>query len=448
VSTEQSNGRRPKENRKHRFSDTWIARYKPTLPQEDWFDLALPDLVLRMSYGGARTFRVRYRDSDGKSRTHKLGRWDAELFNVKAAREAARDFEPASTEEHETSTDAKTEAEKEKEWWLRATVAEVIKRYIDEVVVNFRTRYETERCFNRYIIPALGQKIFIGLKKSDAGHMRRSMRRTNGARMADIVFALLRSVMMWLDDEEILDDYQSPLRYRPKRRGKNRQRNGGRERVLDDDELRMVWHAATQMGGLYGGLVRLLLLTGQRRTCLVTAKWSEIIGDTWYIREEEGEAKGTGQVLRLPALALDILKGLPRIKGNPYVFGVEHNGEHKPLNSFSQRKGELEELMPHKIRPWTLHDLRRTARTRLEDIGVDDQTGEVVLGHALPGVKRTYIRSNFKEKRADALLRLSQHITHVVGLPPDQGTPPKASNVVPLAARRKRSNTAIGRPAG
>lgn len=444
MSTDQPKGRKPSENRKERFSDTWIARHKLTLPQEDWFDIAFPDLILRMSYGGARTFRVRYRDHNGKSRTHKLGRWDPELFNVDAARKAARKFDP-ERDLKQVSTEGMNE---DQAWWVTATVADVIKKYIEEVVVNFRTRYETERCLNRYIIPALGRKVFVDLKKSDAGQMRRNMRRTNGPRQADIVFALLRTVMMWVEDEEILDNYESPLRYRPKRRGKNRQRNGGRERVLDDDELRMVWHAATQMGGLYGGIVRLLLLTAQRRQCLATAKWSEIVGDTWHIREEPGEPKGTGQLLQLPALALDILKGLPRIKGNPYVFGVEHNDEFKPFNSWSQRKDELEKLMPRKIPRWTLHDLRRTARTRLEDIGVDMQTGEVLLGHALPGVKRTYIRSNFKEKRADALLRLSQHITHVVGLPPDQGTPPKASNVVPLAARRKRSNTAIGRPAG
>src|SRR6202022_2426856 len=71
-----SEGKRPKESRKQRLSDTWIARHKLTLPQEDWFDTGCPDLILRMSYGGSRTFRVRYRDEvSGKSRTHKLGRW-------------------------------------------------------------------------------------------------------------------------------------------------------------------------------------------------------------------------------------------------------------------------------------------------------------------------------------------------------------------------------------
>lgn len=429
-----SESRKPKENRKQRLSDTWIARHKLNLPQEDWFDTVRAELVLRMSYGGAKTFRVRYR-TDGKTRTHKLGRWDPDKFNVEAARKAAQKFDP---DQHIKPKPGTAGLSEDQAWWLNATFADVIKKYIAEVVASFRTKKETERCLNRYVVPALGKKVFVDLKKSDAGQLRRSMRRANGTRQADIVFALMRSVMMWVEDEEILDSYESPLRYRPKRRGKNKRRGGGRERVLDDEELRLVWQAAAKLGGPYGGLVRLLLLTAQRRQCLTTAKWSEIVGDTWYIREEPGEAKGTGQVLQLPPLALQILKNLPRIKGNPYVFGVEHKGEHKPFNSFSQRKQELEELFPHPIPRWTLHDLRRTARTRLEDIGIDMQTGEVVLGHALPGVKRTYIRSQFKEKRADALLRLAQHIASVVGLHPDEGTSPKgASNIVALDQARR-----------
>jgi integrase len=430
-----SDGKKEKQSRKQKFSDSWIAKHRLDLPQEDWFDTVRPELVLRMSYGGAKTFRVRCR-IDGKARTIKLGRWDSAKFNVDAARKAAQKFDPDQHVKPKPGAAGMTDGQA---WWLNATFEDVIKKYIVEVVANLRTKKEVERCLNRYVVPALGRKIFIDLKKSDAGQLRRTMRRANGVRQADIVFALIRSVMMWVEDEDILDNYESPVRYRPKSRGKDKRRRGGRERVLDDAELKLVWQAATEMGGLYGGLIRLLLLTAQRRQCLATAQWSEIIDSIWYIREEPGEAKGTGQILQLPPLACQILETLPRIKGNPYVFGVDHKGEHKPFNSFSQHKDELVALLPHPIPRWTLHDLRRTARTRMEDIGIDMQTGEVVLGHALPGVKRTYIRSNFKDKRADALLRLSQHIAGVVGLPPDRGTssPKVASNIVRLDKARR-----------
>ena len=102
--------------------------------------------------------------------------------DLDAARKAARKFDP-ERDLKQVSTEGMNE---DQAWWVTATVADVIKKYIEEVVVNFRTRYETERCFNRYIIPALGRKVFVDLKKSDAGQMRRNMRRTNGPRQADI----------------------------------------------------------------------------------------------------------------------------------------------------------------------------------------------------------------------------------------------------------------------
>ncbi|MCA6106117.1 tyrosine-type recombinase/integrase [Bradyrhizobium cenepequi] len=432
MSEETSNGRRPKERRKQRFSDTWIARHKQTLPQEDWFDTGFPDLILRMSYGGARTFRVRYGNKGEKKRTYKLGRWDPKEFSVEAARKAAKLFKPAEPEPGSNEPKSDEEA-----WWHTATMEQVIERYIKEVVSTFRTKDEVTRCYRRYVIPKLGKKRFLDLKKSDAAGLRLSMRTEHGNRQADIVFGLVRTLLFWVEDEGLCEGYESSIRYQSKRRGKKKRTRD--YRVLDDDELRMVWRAAEQMGGLYGGLVRLLLLTAQRRQCLATARWDEIMGGTWHIREEEG-AKGTGQILRLPPLALKILESLPRIKGNPYVFGIEHNGEHKPFNSFSQRKAELEALLPRPFKDkWTLHDLRRTARTRMEDIGVDMQVGEVTIGHALPGVKRIYIRSKFKEKRADALLRLSEHIAEIVGLSPDRGTPsgPAPSNVVSLTRSRR-----------
>ncbi|MEY9731734.1 tyrosine-type recombinase/integrase [Bradyrhizobium yuanmingense] len=433
MSEETSSSRRQKESRRQRLSDTWISRYRPTLPQEDWFDVSCTDLVLRISYGGTRTFRARFRDENGKTRYHSIGRWDPHKFNVDAARKAAKAFDPQMELKGRRSDKGLAE---DQAWWLTATFEQVIEKYIAEVVTGFRTANETSRVYRRYVVPVLGKKLFLDLKQSDAAQLRVTMRKENGHRQADIVFGLIRTLLFWVEDEGLIDDYASPIRYQSKRRGKKK-KGGGRERVLDDDELKLVWNAAALMGGLYGGLVQLLLLTAQRRQCLATAKWSEIEGDTWHIRDEGPSAKGTGEVLRLPPLALQILNSLPRIKDNPYVFGVVDDGEHKPFNSFSQRKDELLALLPRQLPRWTLHDLRRTARTRMEDIGIEETTGEVTIGHALPGVKRIYIRSKFKEKRADALLRLSQHIADVVGLglPPDQGTPsgPVPSNVIPLA---------------
>src|ERR1700730_1929696 len=116
-----SEGKRPKENRKQRLSDTWIARHKLTLPQEDWFDTVRTELVLRMSYGGARTFRVRYK-ANGKTRTHKLGRWDPEKFNVEAARKAAQKFDP---DQHVRPKPGAAGVSEDQAWWLKKSFGSI-----------------------------------------------------------------------------------------------------------------------------------------------------------------------------------------------------------------------------------------------------------------------------------------------------------------------------------
>ncbi len=74
--------------------------------------------------------------------------------------------------------------------------------------------------------------------------------------------------------------------------------------------------------------------------------------------------------------------------------------------------------------PWTLHDLRRTARSLMSRAGVRPDISERVLGHAIPGVQGVYDRHTYDSEKADALKRLSDLISKIV-------KPPKG-NVVPL----------------
>ena len=140
--------------------------------------------------------------------------------------------------------------------------------------------------------------------------------------------------------------------------------------------------------------------------------------------------KGTPGALKLPQVALDIIAAQPRFAGNPYVFAGSLRGRRPKqdtpsdklptgpasFNSFSQRKAELEAKladMPH----WTLHDLRRTARSLMAETGVADNIAERVLGHALPGVGGVYNRYDYADEKADALQRLAAKIAIIVNAP-------------------------------
>jgi hypothetical protein len=73
---------------------------------------------------------------------------------------------------------------------------------------------------------------------------------------------------------------------------------------------------------------------------------------------DEREKTNVGR-LRLPPMALDIIRSQPKLAGNPYALSGRNGG---PFNSFSERKAELEQAMPESTDRWVLHDLRRTCR--------------------------------------------------------------------------------------
>jgi integrase len=193
-----------------------------------------------------------------------------------------------------------------------------------------------------------------------------------------------------------------------------------RDRVLSDDELRQLWPALDN-AGKFGEVLKLLLLTGQRRSEVTGMAWAEIEPDgTWTI---PGERYKTGKVHSVPlsAAALDIIGRQPRT--SEYVFRSRWGG---PFRNYSKTKIDLDRTVP--LPHWTLHDLRRTARTLMARAGVRPDIAERVVGHAQGGVLGVYDRHSYEAEKRDALEKLTAMIERILN--------PPGENVVPLEARR------------
>jgi integrase len=142
----------------------------------------------------------------------------------------------------------------------------------------------------------------------------------------------------------------------------------------------------------------------------------------WTIRTEPREKSNAG-VLKLPALALEIIQAQPRFASNDFVFAgnkAAKSLEHRDKLAFDKLSGVAE---------WRLHDLRRTARSLMSRAGVLSEHAERVLGHVIPGVEGVYDRHKYFDEKADALRKLAALIERIVD-------PPAADNVVPLEATR------------
>lgn len=262
-----------------------------------------------------------------------------------------------------------------------------------------RSKSEIERCLNKYVLPLWRDRDFESIKRSDVTKLLDSIVKDHGARQADYVLAIVRGIMNW--QAARLDEYVSPIV-----RGMGRTKPAERKRILDDDEIRTIWPHLTDT---FGALVKLLLLTDQRRQKVASIRWPDIsIDGVWTIPTEERE-KSNAEVLALPALALDIIRAQPRIAANDYILAGRSGGF---FNGFSKGKARLDERAP--IAHWTLHDVRRTAKSLMSRAHVRPDISERVMGHAIAGVEGVYDRHQYIEEKKDALARLAALVQRII----------------------------------
>jgi integrase len=199
-----------------------------------------------------------------------------------------------------------------------------------------------------------------------------------------------------------------------------------RDRVLSDEEAAAVWRAAGEAPLPYGAIVRLLMLTGQRREEVAGLTWAELSEDlaTWAIpgtRTKNGipHLVPLSQPARelLHALLPDGPAGVQRThqerRARPmFVFPGERG---TPFSGWSKAKSALDTASG--VSGWWLHDLRWTLATGLQRLGVRLEVTEAVLNHlsgSRAGVVGIYQRHDWAEEKRAALDAWSAHLLAVV----------------------------------
>jgi integrase len=184
-----------------------------------------------------------------------------------------------------------------------------------------------------------------------------------------------------------------------------------RDRVLDNAELAAIWRAARDTAGDYGRIIRLLVLAACRRQEVGGMTWSELDADagTWTIPAARSK-NGKAHCLPLPQQAWEIIQSVPRTAGRDNLFG--ERADHGFV-VWSKHKARFDKRLGDGVRPWTLHDLRRTAATRMADLAVQPHIIEQILNHSSghkAGIAGIYNRSSYQREVVIALQRWSEHV--------------------------------------
>jgi integrase len=198
-----------------------------------------------------------------------------------------------------------------------------------------------------------------------------------------------------------------------------------REHTLSDSELRAIWNACRDDD--FGRVVKLLILTGCRRSEIGGLLWGEINLDTGIVTIPGDRTKNHKALeLTLPPAAIDILHAVPRRGDNGHVFGGPRGflGWSYALTTLNLRIAQAE---GQPLAPWALHDVRRTMRSGLGKLGIRPDIAETVIGHARgTAVERIYDRYSYRDEIATALAMWADHVMAAV-----EG---RTTNVVPLRA--------------
>jgi integrase len=388
-----------------KLTDFAVRNLKPSTERREVPDPGQANLYIIVQPSGRRRYAVRYRFA-GKPKKLTLDRGlslaEARVQAAAAMAKVDKGIDPAG--EKKTEKDRAAIA-------AENTLRAVAVNYMKIAGNKLRSATSRQSILDRQILPRLGNMPMTSIERDDVIKVLDRVEVESGPRAADMALAIMRKVFNW--HETRTNKFRTPLvrgmaRLKPTERA--------RKRVLTDDEIRQVWAACEDKRlGLFGPGVRLLLLTGARRNEVAHMQRSELVGTVWTLPAARSKTKD--EVVRpLSPAAMAIIADVPQIVGSRFVFSTDGT---RPLRLDAKRKSLLDKISG--TTGWTIHDLRRTARTLLGRARVQYDIGEQCLGHKLQGglIRETYDRHDYLAERAEAFAALAAQLDRILAPPPE-----------------------------
>jgi integrase len=359
------------------------------------WDTKAPGVFLRKFKGGRAMWGVRYHIG-GKTRQMTL--YDAgEKGTLAKARSQAADVRAKAR----LGTDVLGDRQAQVAAAARTvTLGKLIELYIADRRESWRPsyRYEVERYLSKswwgladIPVEAVARKDIVKVVDEIAA--------ASGKVSADRARTALSGLYSWAIDRGHVD--ASPVLHIKSRAGDIR-----RERTLTAEELRIVWAASDEVSPDYGRIVRLLILTGQRRDEIGFLHWAEVQNGDGMRLEIPGSRTKNKRPHIVPLSAEAIAELPPKSNHRTTLFGSQDLGFH----GWSREKHELDKAIARKMpgfKPWHVHDLRRTFVTMVAELGIaPPHIIEVIVNHvsgAKAGVAGTYNKALHLEERRRAL---------------------------------------------
>lgn len=380
--------------------------------QVDYFDAALPGLALRVTETGRKSWTVFYRTAARRLRRLTIGRYP--IVTLAKARVLAHAALRAAAAGEDPATDKSAVRSGE-------TVADLAKEYIERHAKKHKRSWEEDqRKLEVDVLPTWRSRKVKSLTRRDVRDLIEAIADRGAPIAANRVLALVRKMLNFAVQRDWIDANPAALIARP---GAEQ----SRERVLTDDETRLIWATCDTEKPAMRALQRLRLVTVQRGGELAKLRWDDVDLETGWIAFP-GTITKNKRPHRVPlsALALDVLTSIPRTSDEWVFPGLTGLRPRRDVTRGAQRVGARVLLQLKKADPTVVtfdfkgHDLRRTASTKMAEAGISQADIARVLNHSEggPRVTQVYNRYQYDKEKRTALDTWAQVLTAILEGPP------------------------------
>ena len=375
------------------------------------FDDALPGFGIRKFASGKASFIVKYSLPGGQQRKITLGAVVPGML-AEMRKEAARVLAKAKL-----GTDVQGERKKRAEVKRSETLGGLVEQYIQDRSHELRPRtLEGFALHLRKHWRPLHDLAVEKISRRDIVSAMDIISEEHGKVAADRAKATLSGFFAWALDRHYCE--ANPVLGIKRRGGK-----GSRDRVLTYSELGDIWHACEDTD--YGRIIKLLILTGQRRNEVANLLWPEIDFDKGEMKLPGARTKnGYPHVVALSEQAMEVLQSILPIHGRDFVFGEGASG----FQGWSKAKAALDDRINKRraarsekpIADWILHDLRRTVVTEMHERKIApphivEACVNHISGHKA-SVAGVYNRAQYTEEKRAAFKAWGAHVAKMVAL--------------------------------
>ena len=377
----------------------------PVEGQAEYSDPEVPGLRVRIGTTGTKTFILRKRVA-GRIRNISLGRYGPRFGLADAHRKARAilsDLEAGKAPNVAPKRSSKAE-----------TVGGLMPAYLASKA-SLRSLVNVQRIVNRYILPALGDRLADAVTRANVTALIDEIGATK-PEMARAVYAQLSAFFTWAMPR------LERLAANPCRDAGRPPKAKARDRVLTDAELIGLWHVADAEPLPWGPALKLLILTGARRNEVFEADRAEFDAKAAEWTVPPARAKnGHTHIVPLSDAAIALLKAVPEVDGSAKLFPASGNIENGP-SGYSRAQSRFRASLNKQLdrdgcKHWTLHDIRRTVATGLQRLGVRFEVTEAVLNHvsgAKGGIAGVYQRHDWKAEKRTALGAWAHHVAELI----------------------------------